>query len=62
MSETQIAAMAVVDQSRATARDLHPERSENWRDVWIMRTIHHQLNDGDVTGAPDFPDERGSDA
>lgn len=54
-------AQAMVDQIRAYVRDRFPEKSQAWRDVWTVRAIHARTHDGDMTGAPEFPNEGGVD-
>jgi hypothetical protein len=49
--------IARVDQLRAMARDLHPDRSPAWRDAWIARMAHYLIHRGDMSTAPPFPED-----
>jgi hypothetical protein len=55
--EPTAAAVALVDQIMAYARDHFPDKSEAWHRVWMARLLHYKLHDGDMTGAPDFPED-----
>jgi hypothetical protein len=55
--EPTAAAIALVDQIMAYARDRFPDKSEAWQRVWMARLLHYKLHDGDMTGAPELPDE-----
>lgn len=45
------------ENARAAARQAFPNKSDAWIDVWIQRAAQYLFNDGDMTGAPDFPEE-----
>lgn len=57
--EAKLEAYAIhrTDQALAMLRDQHPDKSEEWRVVLLQRLYHYMLNDGDLTGAPELPDE-----
>jgi hypothetical protein len=51
------AALALVDQLMAYARDNYPDKSEAWHRVWMARLLHQRVHNGDMKGAPEFPEE-----
>jgi hypothetical protein len=56
-NSTDPAIIAFVDQTEAGARDLLPEKSPEWRRVYLPRLFHHRIHGGDMAEAPRLPDE-----
>lgn len=38
-------------------KQIHPGHTDNWYMVWCQRALWYKENDGDMTGAPELPDE-----
>lgn len=40
-----------------SVRVLHPDRSDEWLALWAQRLVWYHDHDGDMTGAPELPEE-----
>lgn len=57
MSNTDPAVIAYADQMDAMARDLWPDKSPEWRRVWFSRLASWTRNNGDLSDAPELPND-----
>lgn len=50
------AVLAAYDQFIMEARARHPGHTNEWYELWIMRVLHYAQHNGDMTGAPELPE------
>lgn len=55
--EAHPSTVAFIDQMDASARDMFPEKSPEWRRAYLLRLFHAKVNGGDMTGAPELPED-----